>query len=139
MAAGCRLHYFLDHVRELLVSAPPALPALISLCTASMGLYHGPTSPMRMTLLRLAALGKSLVFPCVSGSRERHDSAFLVLGLIVGLGCIAAALFIMVEVFLNVSGAYSWAGISVFVQCLLIFVSAFVMRFGTMPSSDDVF
>eukprot|EP00441_Pelagodinium_beii_P005953 CAMPEP_0197684286 /NCGR_PEP_ID=MMETSP1338-20131121/99282_1 /TAXON_ID=43686 ORGANISM="Pelagodinium beii, Strain RCC1491" /NCGR_SAMPLE_ID=MMETSP1338 /ASSEMBLY_ACC=CAM_ASM_000754 /LENGTH=141 /DNA_ID=CAMNT_0043265983 /DNA_START=46 /DNA_END=468 /DNA_ORIENTATION=- len=55
---------------------------------------------------------------------------FLIAAMMIGLGCIAAALFIMVDVFLNNEAAYTWTGIATFIQCLLIFVSSFIMRFG---------
>lgn len=59
---------------------------------------------------------------------------WLITAMLLAVGCIAAALVIMVEVFIRNDASTQWTGISVFIQCLLIFVSAFVMRFGNMPT-----
>mmetsp|Transcript_1433 Transcript_1433/g.2956 ORF Transcript_1433/g.2956 Transcript_1433/m.2956 type:complete len:152 (+) Transcript_1433:130-585(+) len=66
--------------------------------------------------------------------------AFLFSAMIIGLGCISVALFIMVNEYLNGGDEVGtkWPGIALMIQNLLIFVSTFIMRFGTMPSQDDL-
>mmetsp|Transcript_28183 Transcript_28183/g.78904 ORF Transcript_28183/g.78904 Transcript_28183/m.78904 type:complete len:166 (-) Transcript_28183:121-618(-) len=97
----------------------------------------------------LPGLGVTIAFIMINGMKWEElsgdslggdDSAiaskarcWLIAAMLIGLGCIAAALFIMVEVFVRGDSLTEWTGISVFVQCLLIFLSAWVMRFGNTP------
>ena len=64
------------------------------------------------------------VYSQVVGTLQHSNDTrgFLIAAMMIGLGCIAAALFIMVDVFLNNEAAYTWTGIATFIQCLLIFV-----------------
>lgn len=60
---------------------------------------------------------------------------FLISAMIIALGCISASLFIMVEVFINdTTTTKQWTGISVFIQCLFIFV-AYVRRRRHLPAT----
>mmetsp|Transcript_14679 Transcript_14679/g.51109 ORF Transcript_14679/g.51109 Transcript_14679/m.51109 type:complete len:152 (-) Transcript_14679:125-580(-) len=94
----------------------------------------------------LPGLGCTIAFVMINGMKweELSDDTpavatrarcFLISAMIIALGCIAASLFIMVEVFIRDDAATQWTGIAVFIQCLLIFVSAFIMRFGNMPEA----
>lgn len=56
------------------------------------------------------------------GSVAAKTRAFVIAAIMIGLASIAGAVFIMADKFLQHDDAYKWAGISVFVQCLLIFV-----------------
>ena len=70
------------------------------------------------------------------GSTAVKARAFLIVAMMLGIGCIAAALIIMLKVFVNGS-ANTWTGVALLVQNVLIFVSSFVMRFGTAPDTSD--
>lgn len=55
------------------------------------------------------------------------------------LACVVGSVFLMVDKFLDQKSnpdAYKWNGIAVLVQNLLIFVGAWVMRLGNIPSDD---
>mmetsp|Transcript_148369 Transcript_148369/g.360166 ORF Transcript_148369/g.360166 Transcript_148369/m.360166 type:complete len:155 (-) Transcript_148369:144-608(-) len=95
----------------------------------------------------LPGLGVTIAFVMINGMRWQELSdenpsvatrarCFLISALVIALACISVSLFIMVEVFINDDTLATWTGISVFIQCLLIFVAAFVMRAGNMPASD---
>ncbi len=64
---------------------------------------------------------------------------FLLAALLITMGSLAGAVFIMVDKFLKQDGTYEWAGISCFVGTLMITLAAFVQRFGTLPPSDAYF
>jgi hypothetical protein len=59
---------------------------------------------------------------------------FLLFALLICMGGVAGATFVMVDKFLRVEGAYEWAGISCFVGTLLITLAQFLHRFGTLPT-----
>lgn len=63
--------------------------------------------------------------------------AFLIVSLVVAIGVLTGAVFIMVERFLNDEELDAYPGISVFASNLIIFASAFVMRFGTLPDEEE--
>jgi hypothetical protein len=52
------------------------------------------------------------------------------------MACVIGAAFIMVDRFLNVAGAYTWAGISTLLGTLLIVLAGFFQRFMTLPPRD---
>jgi Uncharacterised protein family (UPF0220) len=61
---------------------------------------------------------------------------FLLFTILIAFGCIAGSAALMQQKFLAVSGAYNWAGISVFVGTMVILCGAFLQRFGTIPPSE---
>jgi hypothetical protein len=58
---------------------------------------------------------------------------FLVFTMFVAFACIGGSAFLMVDKFLRQEGSYQWAGISCLVGTFIILLSAFTMRFGTLP------
>jgi hypothetical protein len=61
---------------------------------------------------------------------------FLLFTLLVAVLAIGGGAFVMTERFLQVSGAYRWAGISCFVSALGIVLAGFLMRFLSLPPAD---
>ncbi len=64
---------------------------------------------------------------------------FLVLAMVLGLASLVIAIWLMSDKFLapHTDGATQYAGISLFLSNLLIFLSTFVMRFSTLPDAED--
>lgn len=58
---------------------------------------------------------------------------FLVFTMFLSFVCIGGSAFLMADKFLRAEGAYQWAGISCLVGTLTILLSAFIMRYGTLP------
>lgn len=95
----------------------------------------------------LPLFGATLVFLMLNGMKwseldennvtDPRTSAkariFLVVTMFLSFACIGGSAFLMVDKFLRVEGAYQWAGISCLVGTLVILLSAFTMRFGTLP------
>lgn len=61
---------------------------------------------------------------------------FLLFTLLIAVLAIGGGAFVMTERFLQVSGAYRWAGISCFVSALGIVLAGFLMRFLSLPPAD---
>lgn len=71
-----------------------------------------------------------------SGAAPRAR-AFLIFAMLLSMGALAWSLFIMVDKFIdNDAVTYKWGGTSVFVSNMLLFISAWIMRVGTMVSNE---
>mmetsp|Transcript_14125 Transcript_14125/g.45183 ORF Transcript_14125/g.45183 Transcript_14125/m.45183 type:complete len:152 (+) Transcript_14125:195-650(+) len=63
---------------------------------------------------------------------------FLLFTILVGLSGVVGALFIMLKEYTDRNPEPpegTWPGVAIMIQCLIIFVAAFIMRAGTMQSS----
>jgi len=60
---------------------------------------------------------------------------FVVLAILIALASFAGAAVIL-EKMLSADTGYKWSGISCFVGTMLLMLSAFGMRFGTLPPAD---
>ena len=82
---------------------------------------------------------RTLARVCTVGPQAR---CWLVFSMLVAMGSLAGAIKIFVSDYANragCEGSCEYAGVALFVQCILIFVSSFVMRIGTIPGPDDYY
>lgn len=72
----------------------------------------------------------------VDQATANRAKLFLMGALLIAFASVAGSVYIMSSVFLDTPGAYGWAGSSVFVCCILIFMASWILRAGTAVSDE---
>ena len=61
---------------------------------------------------------------------------FLIFTFMLAFLCLGVSIYIFIHDYAQNGSGMIWPGLSLFIQCLLIFISSLVMRVATKPSDD---